>query len=357
MATTSIANRHSALTGVNCLKGESSILCYFGNRAPLGFQAGDDNLYRYVRNSPTNRTDPTGLYPEPEPISVPVAQAAADLGVNLEQVRIENGVARLVVGRANTITVADVRTISSHLRSLGANSVVIETYLENPRLSELMTNPRAVQLLLGNDTARLSVQGQITIGNATERLVQITAELRPAGAQPAIAAPIASGRGGPILNGLGRLVGGTLRIGGTILTFALPFTAAGYDPNAIRPRNVVPYNDLLIRLGNLADAIERDPADPSHRAAIAQLRAAVDRLFPDNWALALDRATDPHSYSHAELERRNELLAAITALEHHLTSPILKPTPPAPQPRDQGAYPRQMPYDSDYMRQHRDRNP
>jgi hypothetical protein len=29
--------------------------------APLGFQAGDENLYRYVHNDPTNHTDPSGL--------------------------------------------------------------------------------------------------------------------------------------------------------------------------------------------------------------------------------------------------------------------------------------------------------
>jgi hypothetical protein len=34
----------------------------FGGR-PLGFEAGDANLYRYVNNSPTNQTDPSGLAP------------------------------------------------------------------------------------------------------------------------------------------------------------------------------------------------------------------------------------------------------------------------------------------------------
>ncbi len=29
---------------------------------PIGFQAGDPNLYRYVGNSPTNFTDPSGLH-------------------------------------------------------------------------------------------------------------------------------------------------------------------------------------------------------------------------------------------------------------------------------------------------------
>lgn len=31
---------------------------------PVGFQAADPNLYRYVGNNPTNKTDPTGLYEE-----------------------------------------------------------------------------------------------------------------------------------------------------------------------------------------------------------------------------------------------------------------------------------------------------
>ncbi len=28
---------------------------------PIGFEAGDSNLYRYVANNPTNHTDPSGL--------------------------------------------------------------------------------------------------------------------------------------------------------------------------------------------------------------------------------------------------------------------------------------------------------
>jgi RHS repeat-associated protein len=34
---------------------------------PLGFDAGDSNLYRYVNNAPTNATDPSGLQPLPPP--------------------------------------------------------------------------------------------------------------------------------------------------------------------------------------------------------------------------------------------------------------------------------------------------
>jgi hypothetical protein len=34
---------------------------------PIGFSAGDANLFRYVVNDPTNATDPSGLQPEPLP--------------------------------------------------------------------------------------------------------------------------------------------------------------------------------------------------------------------------------------------------------------------------------------------------
>ncbi|MCI0642633.1 MAG: hypothetical protein L0Y70_26435 [Gemmataceae bacterium] len=37
------------------------IVRLFGNRKPLGFSAGDSNLYRYVANSPVIHTDPSGL--------------------------------------------------------------------------------------------------------------------------------------------------------------------------------------------------------------------------------------------------------------------------------------------------------
>nr|WP_250564781.1 RHS repeat-associated core domain-containing protein [Adonisia turfae] len=40
----------------------------FVSEDPLGFDAGDANLYRYVFNSPTNFTDPSGLFvPPPKP--------------------------------------------------------------------------------------------------------------------------------------------------------------------------------------------------------------------------------------------------------------------------------------------------
>ena len=39
----------------------SPVLGQFTQRDPMGYAAGDENLYRYVDNDPTDRTDPTGL--------------------------------------------------------------------------------------------------------------------------------------------------------------------------------------------------------------------------------------------------------------------------------------------------------
>jgi hypothetical protein len=46
---------------------------------PCGFDAGDDNLRRYVGNGPTNATDPTGLEPDWDAIAQQKAQAEAIL--------------------------------------------------------------------------------------------------------------------------------------------------------------------------------------------------------------------------------------------------------------------------------------
>src|ERR1700722_8006947 len=37
---------------------------------PIGFAAGDANLYRYVGNDPTNNTDPSGLADRPITIAI-----------------------------------------------------------------------------------------------------------------------------------------------------------------------------------------------------------------------------------------------------------------------------------------------
>ena len=50
---TTLAEQVSVIMTLN-----AESLCEYG---PLGFDAGDDNLYRFVGNSPTNYIDPSGL--------------------------------------------------------------------------------------------------------------------------------------------------------------------------------------------------------------------------------------------------------------------------------------------------------
>ncbi len=42
-----------------CMTNRGRLECF--SEDPIGFEAGDSNLYRYVGNGPTNATDPTGL--------------------------------------------------------------------------------------------------------------------------------------------------------------------------------------------------------------------------------------------------------------------------------------------------------
>jgi RHS repeat-associated protein len=231
---------------------------------PLGFQSHDLNLYRFVNNQATTRTDPLGLFninnallgglyggvtgailgsaiPPAWGISqgagfaigfavgfiaggmtdnpvqaaangvvasaasitlmrfvllfesivvtvtarfgtglaVSQVQGAADrLGVNLSRVEIYNHEARFTVGLAQNLNPADIQLLAAYLRQQGATSATFETVAYNPRLADLLTNPRAVQLLLGNSSAQATQTGSITLGHATERTFQVTATLR-----------------------------------------------------------------------------------------------------------------------------------------------------------------------------------
>src|SRR5262249_9199318 len=70
------AGRYDAGTGLALfgLRYYDAATGRWTSQDPLGFAAGDGNLYRYVGNGPTNATDPTGLHyagpNAPPPLSV-----------------------------------------------------------------------------------------------------------------------------------------------------------------------------------------------------------------------------------------------------------------------------------------------
>jgi uncharacterized protein RhaS with RHS repeats len=65
---------------------------------PIGFQARDGNLYRYVENDPTNATDPTGQYlVSSDPAAI--AQLKKDLaayGVTATEMKLPSGMTALI---------------------------------------------------------------------------------------------------------------------------------------------------------------------------------------------------------------------------------------------------------------------
>lgn len=70
----------------------SPTLGRFVTKDPIGFQAGDVNLYRFVENDPANRTDPTGLGP------IPFPEKLGTIGDSIENEKATN--ARLLTREA-----------------------------------------------------------------------------------------------------------------------------------------------------------------------------------------------------------------------------------------------------------------
>jgi type VI secretion system secreted protein VgrG len=66
-------------SGLQCnrIRYYDAITARWGTQDPIGFNAGDTNLYRYVRNNATNTTDPTGLL---EPGTATLSGAGTALG-------------------------------------------------------------------------------------------------------------------------------------------------------------------------------------------------------------------------------------------------------------------------------------
>ena len=59
----------------------------FTGREPLGFEAGDNNWYRFVANGPTDKTDPSGL----DVLALPIAGGVATGGAAVAPVLVAGG--------------------------------------------------------------------------------------------------------------------------------------------------------------------------------------------------------------------------------------------------------------------------
>jgi hypothetical protein len=184
---------------VDALAGESNISIppetTVGRYALLEEFVDASNNGYYSQNDPGNMNfSPVGQpWVDPsDPPAIPsdLAEAANRLGINLSTIRIENGVARFNVEFANDLLHSDMRTVAAYLRSQGANSVVIQAMAQNERVSRYVANPRALRLLMGNSSARATTLGEVTIGNVTERLVEITASLEGPTPASAIRGPL-----------------------------------------------------------------------------------------------------------------------------------------------------------------------
>src|SRR5688572_8020645 len=82
-------------------------------RDPIGFEAADPNLYRYVHNSPTNTTDPSGLQGQ----GLSMGQWADAVGSGLWSGLADGG--WMVV---NELTLRSVRPLNNHVEQR------VETY-------------------------------------------------------------------------------------------------------------------------------------------------------------------------------------------------------------------------------------
>jgi hypothetical protein len=62
--------------------------------------------------------------------------------------------------------------MAAYLRALGASSVRMTAYIQNPRLLQVLQNPRGARLLFGRPV-QVNIIRQIRIGNVTEAIVEI----------------------------------------------------------------------------------------------------------------------------------------------------------------------------------------
>jgi hypothetical protein len=112
-----------------------------GDYGPLGFDAGDANLYRYVGNDPVNATDPTGLYTLKWHGTWTPAQKTRVLN-GFSQVSARVGaLLAMIDAEKNSLSACELQTLGPDLdklrailskidKNMGNNNYVIDVYHE-----------------------------------------------------------------------------------------------------------------------------------------------------------------------------------------------------------------------------------
>jgi hypothetical protein len=159
---------------------------------PLGFAAGDANLYRYVGNCPTGASDPTGMQPAPpQPPAPPpnIAQKERELKDLFATWRLQNGI---FSGTENQIDIAlnerggfGAAAWAAQLRSQdltnwvkAANDVVAKVYdLDLAWKQAIGGNPFSPLRGLAVSDAELGLRDLVSIGSAATGHVRIVGDL------------------------------------------------------------------------------------------------------------------------------------------------------------------------------------
>jgi RHS repeat-associated protein len=154
----------------------------FISQDPIGFNAGDENLYRYVANSPTNATDPSGLIdhrktpsgrpwwaemfePDPSDLINPLGMASKPVTKPLSKF-VER-----VLGRkaSNKLADAAAKAIEKRLADAAVNAAK-ETpliVLQDARLKDALDKLAPVQYTIKNSPEMLELE--LIISRAADR--------------------------------------------------------------------------------------------------------------------------------------------------------------------------------------------
>jgi hypothetical protein len=157
---------------------------------PLGFEAGDANLYRYVTNNPANDADPSGLVGGTRHHAYP-----------------------LFVGGSNNQPAFVLESVDAHNRAhnfLARNGIAVQ----NPQRA------RAVWLALSEARRRELIIGSLRAAGVPDNLIRSHIDAVMAGARPGFAVRRIAGYPGGLIRVIAATARPGLRIGGMALRAA-----------------------------------------------------------------------------------------------------------------------------------------